>query len=73
MTFTIGTVFIEFVATGVVGLIAGFLIGANWYKRKGNGTVKSTVSAEIAAARAKANAEFQAEKKRIIEKAKEQI
>jgi len=58
MTFTIGTVFIEFVATGLVALVAGFLIGANWYKRKGNGTVIGTLDAEkkaqIEAIRAKA-------------------
>ena len=73
MTFTIGTVFIEFVATGVVGLIAGFLIGANWYKRKGNGTVIGTLDAEkkaqIEAIRAKALAEI----RKIKEQAKENI
>jgi len=62
MTFTIGTVFIEFIATGLIALVAGFLIGANWYKRKGNGTVIGSLDvekkAQIEAIRTKALAEI---------------
>jgi len=73
MTFTIGTMMLEFIATGLIALVAGFLIGANWYKRKGNGTVIGTLDAEkkaqIEAIRMKALAEI----KQIKTQAKETL
>jgi len=44
MTFTIGAVLLKLLITGAVTFIAGFLVGANWFKRKGNGgTIKDAL------------------------------
>jgi len=74
MTITLGLTQIIY-AVALLGYVVIFFVGAAYGKRVGmhGGTIKDSVSAQIAEARKQANAKLKEEIKRIKEQAKEQV